>query len=99
MSGNDRPDIAVDFTRIGIPSESVKVTLRAMQIPTIAATFGQEGDVREWREMSDNQQKYMIQISPPADILIQSVRSIVDKQNMTSAVVLFDEQYGEFIQK
>lgn len=46
MTLDDRPDIAVDFTRIGIPSESVKVVLKTVQIPTIAATFGQEGDIR-----------------------------------------------------
>jgi len=45
-SKDDRPDIAIDFTRIGIPSEGVKIVLKAIQMPTIAGTFGQEGDVR-----------------------------------------------------
>ncbi|CAG7815216.1 unnamed protein product, partial [Allacma fusca] len=90
----EKPDFALDFTRQGIPSEAVKVILKSMKIPTITGTFGQEGDIREWRDITDKQKGYLIQVSPPADILIQSVRSIVDMQNMTSAVVLFDyEQY------
>jgi len=52
--------------------------------------------LREWRDLSEPQKKYMIQISPPADVMVQSVRSLVDIQSMTSAVVMFDEeQYGE----
>lgn len=46
MQSEDKPDIVIDFTRIGIPSEGVKVVLKTLQLPTIAATFGQEGDVR-----------------------------------------------------
>lgn len=46
MNKPAKPDFALDFTRQGIPSEAVKVIVKSMKIPTIAGTFGQEGDVR-----------------------------------------------------
>lgn len=119
-AGPDKPDIAIDFTRHGVPSEAVKLVVKVINLPTVAATFGQEGDIRyflwtllaknvsryfltilphcrSWRDHAKtNWDGYLVQVSPPADLLVQSVRSIVGKQDMTSAVLLFDEQqYGE----
>lgn len=89
-----QPDIIVDFTRHGIPSEAVKLITKVMTLPTISGTFGQEGDIRSWRDLSENAKNYLIQIAPPADMVPQSVRSIVSQQDMTSAVFLFDDEYG-----
>jgi ionotropic glutamate receptor len=95
-AGPNKPDLVIDFTRNGIPSEAVKIVVKTSNIPTVSATFGQEGDIRSWRDVVQNKNasKYLIQISPPADLLVQAVRSIVGKQDMTSAVLLFDDQYG-----
>lgn len=41
-----RPDLVVDFTKFGIPSESVKVIAKAIQIPTVSASIGGPGDIR-----------------------------------------------------
>ncbi|ODM93591.1 Glutamate receptor ionotropic, kainate 2 [Orchesella cincta] len=88
-----KPDIVIDFTRHGIPSEAVKIIVKVMNLPTISATFGQEGDIRSWRELKPNMKQYLIQVAPPADMVPQSVRSIVSQQDMTSAVFLFDNDY------
>lgn len=45
-AGPDKPDIAIDFTRHGVPSEAVKLVVKVINLPTVAATFGQEGDIR-----------------------------------------------------
>lgn len=92
---SEKPDIIVDFTRHGIPSEAVKIIVKVMNLPTISGTFGQEGDIRSWRDLSENMRNYLIQIAPPADMVPQAVRSIVSQQDMTSAVLLFDEEYGK----
>jgi len=95
-----KPDLIIDFTRNGIPSEAVKIVAKTSNIPTVSATFGQEGDIRSWRDIQEkkNATKYLVQISPPADLIVQSMRSIVGKQDMTSAVLLFDEQqYGTLL--
>lgn len=88
------PDIVIDFTRHGIPSEAVKMITKVMTLPTISGTFGQEGDIRTWRDLSANQKNYLIQIAPPPDLVPQAVRSLVSQQDMTSAVLLFDDEYG-----
>ncbi|XP_035708909.1 ionotropic receptor 25a isoform X1 [Folsomia candida] len=99
-AGPDKPDIAIDFTRHGVPSEAVKLVVKVINLPTVAATFGQEGDIRSWRDHAKtNWDGYLVQVSPPADLLVQSVRSIVGKQDMTSAVLLFDEQQYEMYHK
>ncbi|ODM89690.1 Glutamate receptor ionotropic, kainate 2 [Orchesella cincta] len=89
-----KPDIVIDFTRYGIPSEAVKMIVKVMNLPTISAAFGQEGDIRSWQELGPNMKQYLIQVAPPADLLPQSVRSIASQQDMTSAVLLFDNAYG-----
>jgi len=45
-SSPQKPDLAIDFTRHGIPSEAVKLIVKAINLPTISGTFGQEGDIR-----------------------------------------------------
>lgn len=42
----ESPDVVVDFTRHGIPSEAVKLLMKVMNLPTVSGTFGQEGDIR-----------------------------------------------------
>ena len=101
QNSTEKADVAIDFTTHGVPSEAVKLIVKVLNLPTVAASYGQEGDIRSWRDIEGkNAEKYLIQISPPADLLVQSVRSIVGKQDMTSAVLLFDEeQYGLFFIK
>lgn len=45
--------------------------------------------------MDGEQQKYLIQISPPADIIPEVVRSIIIAQNITDAGILFDDSFGK----
>ena len=49
---------------------------------------------REWRDIDAEQEKYLVQVMPPGDILAQSVREIVSTQNITNAAVLFDSSFG-----
>jgi len=55
---DDRPDVAIDYTRIGAPSEGVKLVLKTIHLPTVAGTFGQDGDVRYLGEMLFYKQKF-----------------------------------------
>lgn len=50
---------------------------------------------RQWRNLDGEQQKYLIQISPPADIIPEVIRSIIVAQNITDAGILFDDSFGE----
>lgn len=52
---------------------------------------------RQWRNLDGEQQKYLIQISPPADIIPEIVRSIVVAQNITNAGIMFDDTFGKTV--
>lgn len=81
------------FCLTGVPSETVKSFTQALGLPTISASYGQEGDLRQWRDIDANKQKYLLQIMPPADIIPEVVRSIVRKMNITNAAILYDETF------
>nr|QBB73016.1 ionotropic receptor [Protaetia brevitarsis] len=87
------PHIVLDNTMTGLISETVKSFTKALQLPTISGSFGQEGDLRQWRDIDDSQQDYLIQIMPPADVVPEIVRTIVINQNISNAAILFDNSY------
>ncbi|KAJ8927532.1 hypothetical protein NQ314_019989 [Rhamnusium bicolor] len=89
------PHLVLDTTMTGIGSETVKSFTAALALPTISASFGQEGDLRQWRNIDENERQYLIQICPPADIIPEIVRSIVLNQNITNAAILFDNSFGK----
>lgn len=78
----------------GLASETVKSFTAALGLPTISASFGQEGDLRQWRNIDENEQEYLVQISPPADIIPEIIRSLVLSKNVTNAAILFDDSFG-----
>ncbi|CAH0391759.1 unnamed protein product [Bemisia tabaci] len=87
------PHILIDFTMSGIPSEAVKTFTAALGIPTISASFGQDGDVRQWKNLDGEQLKYLIQVNPPADMIPEVIRSIVVAQNITDTGILYDDSF------
>lgn len=54
---------------------------------------------RQWRNLDGEQQKYLVQINPPADIIPEIVRSIVVAQNITNAGIMFDDTFGMYVLK
>ncbi|XP_018787692.1 PREDICTED: ionotropic receptor 25a [Bactrocera latifrons] len=87
------PHVVFDTTKSGISSETVKSFTQALGLPTISASYGQEGDLRQWRDMDESKQKYLLQVMPPADLIPEVVRSIVRKMNITNAAILYDDTY------
>lgn len=87
------PHIIFDTTKSGVASETVKSFTQALGLPTVSASYGQEGDLRQWRDMEETKQKYLLQVMPPADIIPEVVRSIVRKMNITNAAILYDETF------
>lgn len=94
LSNSMFPHLVLDTTMTGLASETVKSFTAALGLPTISASFGQEGDLRQWRNIDDNQKEYLVQILPPADIIPEIVRTIVLNQNITNAAILFDDYFG-----
>lgn len=78
------PHLILDTTKSGVSSETVKSFTQALGLPTISASYGQEGDLRQWRDLDESKQKYLLQVMPPADIIPEAVRSIVKRLNITN---------------
>ncbi|XP_050678788.1 ionotropic receptor 25a isoform X1 [Leptidea sinapis] len=91
ISMKKSPHIVLDFTVTGVGSETIKSFTSALALPTISGSFGQDGDLRQWRGLNVNQTQYLLQVMPPADILPEAIRAIVTKQDITNAAIIFDE--------
>lgn len=98
----------MDLTLSRKASETVKSFTAGLALPTIAASFGQDGDLILWRNISDEQKNYLIQIMPPADVISEIVRKIIIRQTLKgdvepkhfdarirNAAILFDDSFGK----
>lgn len=94
LSAKKTPHVVLDFTMTGVGSETIKSFTVALGLPTISGSFGQAGDLRQWRALDANQSRFLLQVMPPADILPESIRAIVTKQDITNAAIIFDELFG-----
>jgi hypothetical protein len=93
LQANQPPHVIFDTTKTGVSSETVKSVASALGIPTVSASFGQEGDLRQWRDISDKKKNYLLQVMPPSDMLTEIVRAIVIYNNITNAAILYDETF------
>lgn len=93
LKENKPPHVIFDTTKTGTSSETVKSLSAALAIPTVSASYGQEGDLRQWRDLPENKKKYLLQVMPPGDILTEIVRSIVIYMNITNAAILYDDSF------
>lgn len=96
LQAQTKPHLVLDTTMTGMASETVKSFTAALSLPTISGSFGQMGDLRQWRNIDDEQQKYLIQIMPPNDLIPEVVRTIIINQNISNAAILYDESFGKY---
>uniref|UniRef100_A0AAG5DG06 Ionotropic glutamate receptor L-glutamate and glycine-binding domain-containing protein n=1 Tax=Anopheles atroparvus TaxID=41427 RepID=A0AAG5DG06_ANOAO len=93
LSNNRPPHLLLDTTLTGVSSETVKSFSLALGIPTVSASFGQEGDLRQWRDLTTAKRGYLLQVMPPADMIPQVIRSIIIYMNITNAAILYDSTF------
>merc|ERR1719402_1523323 len=91
------PDIVLDFTRAtrdsGVASEVVKSLSLTLGLPTVSSTYGEAGDIREWRDLTASQKNYLIQVRPPGDLIPDILRDLIMMQNITNAGILYDHTF------
>ncbi|EEB10703.1 glutamate receptor, putative [Pediculus humanus corporis] len=87
------PHVVLDATLTGVSSETVKSFTSALAIPTVSMSYGQEYDIRAWRNLDKEDEKYLIHIMPPGDLIPEVVRSLVLAQNISNAAILFDDSF------
>lgn len=95
LDANSPPHLVLDATRAGLASETVKSFTSALGIPTVSGSYGQQGDLRQWRNLQQNEEEYLVQISPPGDLLPEIIRTLVSNQNITNAAIIFDDTFGK----
>lgn len=52
---------------------------------------------REWQGLTENENNYLVQLMPPGDIIVQSIRDIVQTQNITNAAIVYDDSFGRLV--
>lgn len=88
------PHIVLDTTITGVTSETVKSFSLGLGLPTVSASFGQEGSIQQWLHLDEKQQNYLLQIMPPVDIIPEVIRPIIKFMNISNAAILHDELFG-----
>ena len=90
------PDIVIDSTRSGHLSNVAKKMTAKLGLPTISTSYGKSGDIKSWSDLNSDQMNYLVQIRPPGDVVMNLIRQMIKRLNMTSAVILHDESFGNF---
>uniref|UniRef100_A0A182JSA2 Ionotropic glutamate receptor C-terminal domain-containing protein n=1 Tax=Anopheles christyi TaxID=43041 RepID=A0A182JSA2_9DIPT len=93
LNDNRPPHLLLDTTLTGVSSETVKSFSLALGIPTVSASFGQDGDLRQWRDLTPTKRGYLLQVMPPADMIPQVIWSIIIYMNITNAAILYDNTF------
>ncbi|KAL6266796.1 hypothetical protein P5V15_003627 [Pogonomyrmex californicus] len=91
--GTTVPDLVLDVTRINLGAEASSSFTAAVGVPTLSAQYGQEGDIRSWRDLDLDQKNYLIQIMPPSDLVPEAIRQIASQMNITNAGILYDKNF------
>ncbi|XP_059474662.1 ionotropic receptor 25a [Neocloeon triangulifer] len=93
VKAGEPPHVLIDATLSGDSSEVVKAFSASLALPTVSGSYGQEGDIRQWRDLDEEQLKYLIQVQPPGYLIPEAIRTIVVAQNLSSAGILFDDSF------
>ncbi|KAL3278032.1 hypothetical protein HHI36_013373 [Cryptolaemus montrouzieri] len=93
LESSKSPHLVLDTTISRASSETVKSFTAALGLPTIAASHGREIDFIKWRNINENQRRYLIQINPPTDFIPTVMKNIICRQNITSAAILYDSSF------
>ena len=56
------PDLVLDLTNGGQGSEALKSLSRDLGLPTLTTSMGGLGDIREWKGLSEQQSRYLVQV-------------------------------------
>ncbi|KAM7352125.1 ionotropic receptor 25a-like [Cochliomyia hominivorax] len=93
IENQEPPHIVLDTTKWGLTVETVKLFTRSMGLPTVSASYGQEGDLKQWNGLNKNENKYLLQIMPPTDTIPHSVEPIVSENYIYDIAILYDETF------
>ena len=94
------PDIVMIKTNAKDSTIILKRLFRKLGIPTLILFH--KGEFNEWDDLSEDEEKYLIQIQPPSGVILNFVLDLVSWMNSgedDSVVVLLDQPFSEDIFK
>ena len=77
MSAGSPPDLVLDLTNGGLESEAVKSLTRDLGLPTLTTSMGGLGDIREWERLSEQQSRYLVQVTMMMMMMMMMSRYLV----------------------
>ena len=89
------PDVVLDLSTAGDSSEVVKSLTRTLGLPTVSSSFGEAGDIKEWSALTAEQEKYLVQVRSPVDMLQYIIKDLVTVTHITDVAILIDESFSE----
>ena len=66
-----------------------------LKIGKILKFFYSPSFLREWNNLNASESKYLLQISPPADVAMRFVRSLVSQVSIRNIAILYNDDYGK----
>lgn len=61
--GSSVPDVILDMTIADVGAEVTASFTASMGVPTLSAEYGQEDDIKYWRDLDFDQRGYLVQVS------------------------------------
>ena len=89
------PDLVLDLSTAGHSSELVKSLSLNLGLPTVTSSTGEAEDISEWSALTAEQQKYLVQVRSPSDMMPNIINDLTALTNITNAAVFYDESFGE----
>ena len=89
------PDLVLDLSDAGDASEVAKSLSLSLGLPTVSSSMGETGDIEEWSELTAEQEKYLVQVRSPTDMLRYLFRDLATRTGINNVAILFDESFSE----
>ena len=89
------PDVVLDLSTAGESSEVVKSLSLTLGLPTVSSSMGEAGHIKEWSGLTSEQEKYLVQVRSPTDMLRYLFRDLAMRTGINNVAILFDESFSE----
>ena len=89
------PDVVLDLSTAGESSEVVKSLSLTLGLPTVSSSMGEAGHIKEWSGLTSEQEKYLVQVRSPTDMLRYLFRDLATRTGINNVAIVFDESFSE----
>ena len=89
------PDVVLDLSTAGETSEVAKSLSLTLGLPTVTSAMGEPGDINEWAELTEEQQKYLVQVRSPTDMFQYFIKDLSTIANINDVAILYDESFSK----